>query len=155
MTGPEHYREAERLLNGPNVEAYETTDEGDARYERDRADNLNAAAIHATLALAAATASPRSLPSSRFDADGGASSATRTRTTVIPDDAPRGAARRRTGLSYTLIALAFAVGLLGCGDFTPIGLAIVCLFVVAGLTAAAIAIHPSHLAFDDEPRRWS
>ncbi len=47
MTGDEHYREAERLLDGP--------DEGLDDWETLRADNLAAAQVHATLALAAAT----------------------------------------------------------------------------------------------------
>lgn len=48
MTGPEHYREAERLLEqaaGLTATAYE-------------GDELAAAQVHATLALAAATAYP-------------------------------------------------------------------------------------------------
>lgn len=50
MTGPEHYREAERLLNRSRLDDidHDTAD-------TDRA-NLAAAQIHATLALAAATA---------------------------------------------------------------------------------------------------
>lgn len=49
MTGPEHYREAERLLadarhDGPDGVAYL------------RPENIAAAQVHATLALAAATA---------------------------------------------------------------------------------------------------
>lgn len=49
MSGPEHYREAERLLDGPDN--ISDPDE----FERLRADNLAAAQAHATLALAAAT----------------------------------------------------------------------------------------------------
>ncbi len=49
MTGPEHYKEAERLLDG-----------SDAPYESDveYANRLARAQVHATLALAAATAIP-------------------------------------------------------------------------------------------------
>lgn len=54
MTGAEHYEEAERLLAGPNPEAYPLGFSGD--FERDRADNLAAAQVHATLASAAAVA---------------------------------------------------------------------------------------------------
>lgn len=54
MTGPEHYRQAERLLKAA---AYDTKDSalGSRDDERD-ADFLRAAQAHATLALAAATA---------------------------------------------------------------------------------------------------
>lgn len=48
-TGPEHYREAERL-----VEASPATSDGDQWLEDVRI-NLAAAQVHATLALAAAT----------------------------------------------------------------------------------------------------
>ena len=48
MNGPQHYAEAERLLDGPiNVAPSE--------YDELRRDNLAAARVHATLALAAAT----------------------------------------------------------------------------------------------------
>lgn len=47
MNGPEHYAEAERLLDGPiNVQHDE--------YDDLRRDNLAAAQVHATLALVAA-----------------------------------------------------------------------------------------------------
>ncbi|MFE2353418.1 hypothetical protein [Streptomyces parvulus] len=52
MTGPEHYREAERLLELASS-SKETTYEGD-NPEADR--DIAAAQVHATLALAAATA---------------------------------------------------------------------------------------------------
>lgn len=52
MTGPEHYREAERLLELA-CHSKETTYEG-ANPEADR--DIAAAQAHATLALAAATA---------------------------------------------------------------------------------------------------
>jgi hypothetical protein len=45
MTGPEHYTEAERLIRGPYAN------------DTDAADSLAEAQVHATLALAAATAS--------------------------------------------------------------------------------------------------
>ncbi len=48
MTGPENYREAERLI------AYWAT--GDAGVEGESAEVLAAATVHATLALAMATA---------------------------------------------------------------------------------------------------
>jgi hypothetical protein len=47
MTGPQHYAEAERLIDGPEP--------GISDYEEMRRDNLSEALIHATLALAAAT----------------------------------------------------------------------------------------------------
>lgn len=49
MTGPEHYREAERLLNEAGVEGTEGT-------YFVRPESLAAAQVHATLALTAATA---------------------------------------------------------------------------------------------------
>jgi len=50
-TGPEHYREAERLLNGLK------TRDGSALFVEDGNEQVLAAAqVHATLALAAATA---------------------------------------------------------------------------------------------------
>ncbi|MFJ9012283.1 hypothetical protein [Streptomyces canus] len=49
MTGPEHYREAERLLADAGVEGAEGT-------YFVRPESLAAAQVHATLALAAATA---------------------------------------------------------------------------------------------------
>jgi hypothetical protein len=60
MTGPEHYREAERLL----ATAYEdnlTTYEGE---NPAAARNIAEAQVHATLALAAATALPATRPGS-------------------------------------------------------------------------------------------
>jgi hypothetical protein len=50
MTGPEHYAEAARLLDGP-----EPTFDSIAEYDAASADNLAAAMVHATLALVAAT----------------------------------------------------------------------------------------------------
>lgn len=52
MNGPEHYRDAEYLLNKMPVEGV-SPDTG-----LDRAETLAAAQVHATLALAAATAWP-------------------------------------------------------------------------------------------------
>lgn len=49
MTGPEHYREAERLLKSASDNFLRTGKPGSA---------LEAAQVHATLALAAATAIP-------------------------------------------------------------------------------------------------
>lgn len=49
MNGPEHYREAERLLAEAAVEGAEGT-------HFVRPENLTAAQVHATLALTAATA---------------------------------------------------------------------------------------------------
>ena len=54
MTGPEHYREAERLLNAAD-RSWETEVNYNTVIEWD-ADTLAAAQVHATLALAAATA---------------------------------------------------------------------------------------------------
>lgn len=51
MTGPEHYREAERLLDGPVPYSHGEEE----AWERDRADNLAAAQVHAILAHTAAT----------------------------------------------------------------------------------------------------
>jgi hypothetical protein len=59
MTGPEHYIEAERLLSGRN-----SLPEYDAR---PTAEDIAAAQVHATLALAAATATQTSV--SAFGAD--------------------------------------------------------------------------------------
>lgn len=54
MTGPEHYREAERLL------AAATDDDGDIQTDDGMTANILAAAqVHATLAHAAATAIPQ------------------------------------------------------------------------------------------------
>lgn len=50
MTGPEHYREAERLLEGCK------NSHGALVIEDGTAEVLKAAQVHATLALAAATA---------------------------------------------------------------------------------------------------
>ncbi|CAM4240440.1 hypothetical protein [Nocardiopsis rhodophaea] len=56
MTGPEHYREAERLTGLANA-----TGHGDGgEYTR---DTLAAAQVHATLALAAATSQSASIDS--------------------------------------------------------------------------------------------
>ena len=52
MTGPEHYRQAERLLDL----AHKHTDTGDARDEELATLFTARATAHATLALAAATA---------------------------------------------------------------------------------------------------
>jgi hypothetical protein len=49
MTGPEHYREAERLIKGL------TTDTGAVYVEDGNEQALALAQVHATLALAAAT----------------------------------------------------------------------------------------------------
>lgn len=51
MTGAEHYAEAERLLAGPNLPTFEGGGKGEPS-ERDVAK----AQVHATLALAVATA---------------------------------------------------------------------------------------------------
>ncbi len=50
MTGPEHYAEAERLL------AVANRNNTDAADGQERTQTLSAAQVHATLALAAATA---------------------------------------------------------------------------------------------------
>ncbi|QCR49856.1 hypothetical protein [Streptomyces sp. SGAir0924] len=50
MTGPEHYREAERLIKGL------TTDTGAVYVEDGNEQVIALAQVHATLALAAATA---------------------------------------------------------------------------------------------------
>ncbi|MFC8945953.1 hypothetical protein [Streptomyces rochei] len=50
MTGPEHYREAERLLQGL------MTERGDVYVEEGNEQVIGIAQAHATLALAAATA---------------------------------------------------------------------------------------------------
>lgn len=50
MTGPEHYREAERLL----ADAARGADTGPVYFLDDAAPTLAAAQVHATLALAAA-----------------------------------------------------------------------------------------------------
>jgi hypothetical protein len=55
MTGPEHYREAESLLAGRHFPA--DPDTGDSAYTYPpTAEDIAAAQVHATLALAAATA---------------------------------------------------------------------------------------------------
>lgn len=59
MTGPEHYREAEQILDRAEDSAM---GESDAWY----ANAMAAAQVHATLALAAATAAPQA---SRYDGD--------------------------------------------------------------------------------------
>jgi hypothetical protein len=51
VTGPEHYREAERLLEQAEVDARDPM----RKYQED-ANVIAAAQVHATLALAAATA---------------------------------------------------------------------------------------------------
>jgi hypothetical protein len=51
MTGPEHYREAERLLAGTHFQI-----EGEPFYNHPSERDIAAAQVHATLALAAATA---------------------------------------------------------------------------------------------------
>jgi len=54
MTGPENYAQAQQLLDGPiNVEPDE--------YDELRRDNLAAAQVHATLALAAAVVAGRAI----------------------------------------------------------------------------------------------
>jgi len=66
MTGPEHYREAERLLNRCRRNATtwdrqqrQIVETDDVTYAaEDGSDDLIAAQVHATLALAAATAYP-------------------------------------------------------------------------------------------------
>jgi hypothetical protein len=56
MNAAGHYRAAERLLAGPNAERYNLAVDDDRReYALGRADNLAAAQVHATLALAGAT----------------------------------------------------------------------------------------------------
>lgn len=56
MTGPEHYREAEQLLTDVMVAA----GDNEGYYCPEELPNLLAANVHATLALAAATATNRS-----------------------------------------------------------------------------------------------
>lgn len=56
MTGPEHYREAERLLTLAD-RSWETEVNHNTVIEWDEA-TLSAAQVHATLALVAATAEP-------------------------------------------------------------------------------------------------
>jgi predicted HicB family RNase H-like nuclease len=53
MNGPEHYREAERLLEQAEIDARDPM----RKYQED-ANVIAAAQVHATLALAAATAYP-------------------------------------------------------------------------------------------------
>lgn len=53
MNGPQHYAEAERLLDGPDVSCED--------YDELRRDNLAAAQVHATLALAAAMVEGRAI----------------------------------------------------------------------------------------------
>ena len=53
MTGPEHYREAERLLEQAEIDSRDPM----RKYAED-ANLIGAAQAHATLALAAATAYP-------------------------------------------------------------------------------------------------
>lgn len=55
MTGPEHYKEAERLLEFADRRVSETWA---AETGEQKADVIAAAQVHATLALAAATALP-------------------------------------------------------------------------------------------------
>lgn len=55
MDGPSHYREAERLLTQA---ASESLDPAGAYFLADSAEDIAAAQVHATLALAAATAYP-------------------------------------------------------------------------------------------------
>jgi hypothetical protein len=55
-TGPDHYREAERLLAGRTLPA--TEDGTETFWVPATADDIAAAQAHATLALAAATALP-------------------------------------------------------------------------------------------------
>lgn len=54
MTGPDHYTEAERLLAGVTMDA--THPDGSAVIRSDEPETIAAAQVHATLALAAATA---------------------------------------------------------------------------------------------------
>jgi hypothetical protein len=54
MTGPEHYREAERLLR----QASDQDNDGNRYFLADSECDLAAAQVHATLALAAAQAYP-------------------------------------------------------------------------------------------------
>lgn len=56
MTGPEHYAEAERLLAGRTLPTNE--DDTKTYCVPATADDVAAAQVHATLALAAATALP-------------------------------------------------------------------------------------------------
>ncbi|MFF3511586.1 hypothetical protein [Streptomyces sp. NPDC002573] len=55
MTGPEHYREAERLLDGRTFPA-DPELHIEERHEPPTAEDIAAAQVHATLALTAATA---------------------------------------------------------------------------------------------------
>ena len=70
MTGPEHYREAEQLLAGVTLDA--THPDGSPVIRSDEPQTLAAAQVHATLALAAATAmgcpSPDGPPAADWDA---------------------------------------------------------------------------------------
>ncbi len=54
MTGPEHYQAAERLLAGVTLDA--THPDGSPVIRADEPETIAAAQVHATLALAAATA---------------------------------------------------------------------------------------------------
>ncbi|WP_084518046.1 hypothetical protein [Microtetraspora niveoalba] len=63
MTGPEHYREAERLLVGCK------TQDGALLIEEGTAEVLAAAQVHATLALAAATALLSPVAAGGYDDD--------------------------------------------------------------------------------------
>lgn len=63
MTGPEHYREAERLL------AEVATDDGGIDFGDVGDEYVAAAQVHATLALAAATALHKSEGPERADLD--------------------------------------------------------------------------------------
>lgn len=56
MTGPEHYREAERLMAGHPVTAAERADGVQGERWPPSVMHIRAAQVHATLALAAATA---------------------------------------------------------------------------------------------------
>jgi len=88
MTGPEHYAEAERLL------ALADRHSQGAAYGREWAVTLTAAQVHATLALAAATAVGTAGPDGHAWAD---VAATRpgTRQAQAPGARPPGPAQRR------------------------------------------------------------
>lgn len=63
MRGPDHYREAERLLG---VAEQRVSENWPAESGEHKADILAAAQVHATLALAAATAAEQA---TRYDGD--------------------------------------------------------------------------------------
>lgn len=63
MTGPEHYREAERLLEQAEIDARDPM----RKYAED-ANVIAAAQVHATLALVAATVEPAEITTASYQA---------------------------------------------------------------------------------------